>query len=68
MPTLSLTVFRPLLAWLAAAALALPASAQTPVPAPMEGVVNLTLATPAADVTLVSFARILDGTHTWTVA
>ena len=34
----------------------------------IEGVVNLTLATPAADVTLVSFARILDGTHTWTVA
>jgi len=50
MPTLSLTVFRPLLAWLAAAALALPASAQTPVPAPMEGVVNLT-ATASVEVT-----------------
>lgn len=31
------------------------------------GVVNMTLATPAADVTLANFARILDGTHTWTV-
>lgn len=34
----------------------------------IDGVVNLTLTTPAADVTLVSFARIIDGSHTWTVA
>lgn len=34
----------------------------------ISGVVNLTLTTPAADVTLDAFARILDGSHTWTVA